>query len=270
MPKEKLEVIANKIRQFVLVSIAGAKSGHTAGSLGMADIFAFLYFKYLKISAKDPWNEKRDRLFVSNGHIVPVWYTTLALRGYFDTKKLSGLRDIKSKLQGHPHYKGLPGIENTSGPLGQGISQAVGSALALRKKGNRVVCIISDGELNEGQTWEALMFAGNKRLTNLTIVVDRNNIQISGNTHEVMPLEPLKEKFESFNLVVLQIDGNAMYEIEEAFLKRELIDKTVVIIADTVAGKGVSFMENDYEWHGKAPNSDEVKLALKELRKERG
>jgi transketolase len=266
LSKEKLGVVANKIRQFLIISLTSAGSGHTAGSLGLADIFTYLYFSYLKINTKDPFNEKRDRFYLSNGHVCPVWYTTLALRGFFDVKKLSTLRDIKSKLQGHPHYRMLPGVENSSGPLGQGISQAVGAAIALRKAESKVVCLISDGELQEGQTWEALMKIGNERLQNLTIIVDRNDIQISGFTSEVMPVEPLIEKLESFNLVVFEIDGNNLKEIEEAFMKRDLIDKPVVIIANTIPGKGVSFIEGDYLWHGKVPNKEEAKEAIKELK----
>ncbi len=266
MGLESLHKIANKIRQLVIISLVHSKSGHTAGSLGMADIFAFLYFKYLRLSTKDPWNENRDRFVLSNGHICPVLYSTLALRGFFDTKELLSLRKLNSLLQGHPHYRLLPGVENTSGPLGQGISQAVGKALALKNTDCKVVCVISDGELQEGQTWEALMFIGNSDLYNLTVIIDRNNIQISGFVEGVMPLEPLKEKLESFNLVVLTTDGNNLKEIEDIFNKRDIIQKPVVIIANTIPGKGVDFIENDYTWHGKVPTKDEAKLAIHQLK----
>ena len=266
MDIKKLEHLANKIRQLVIVSLTHSKSGHTAGSLGMADIFAYLYFKYLRLSTKDPWNGNRDRFVLSNGHICPVLYSTLALRGFFDTKELLTLRKLGSSLQGHPHYKILPGVETTSGPLGHGISQAIGKALALQNTDCKVVCVISDGELQEGQTWEALMFIGNSDLYNLTIIIDRNNIQISGFVEGVMPLEPLKEKLEAFNLVVLTMDGNNLMEIEGTFNKRDVIQKPVVIITNTIPGKGVDFIENDYTWHGRVPNSDEAKLAIQQLK----
>lgn len=266
MEPERLVKIATKIRQLIITSLAHAKSGHTAGALGMADIFTYLYFKYLKISTTDPWNDKRDRFILSNGHVCAVLYATLALRGYFNIDTLKTLRAYNSKLQGHPHYKMLPGIENTSGPLGQGISQAIGVAIGTKNLNSKTVCIISDGELQEGQTWEALMFIGNSNLKNLTIIIDRNNIQISGFVETIMPLEPLIKKLESFNLVVFSIDGNNIEEIQTTFAKRDLIEKPVVIIANTIPGFGVDFIENDFKWHGKVPNNDEAKAALNQLK----
>lgn len=266
MDLPNLNKVANKLRQLVILSLTAAKSGHTAGSLGMADIFAYLYFNYLRISTKDPWNSKRDRLFLSNGHICPVLYASLAVRGFFSVKELMTLRDVKSKLDGHPIYKSLPGVESSSGPLGQGISQAIGSAIALKNTVSRVVCIISDGELQEGQTWEALMKLGNSDLQNITIIIDRNNIQISDFTQNVMPLEPLVSKLEAFNLPVFEINGNDFDDIDDVFKKRDLIEKPVVIVANTTPGKGVSFIENDYTWHGKVPNKLEAKKAIEEIK----
>lgn len=266
METEKLENIANKIRQLVLISLLHAGSGHTAGSLGMADVFTYLYFDFLKVFPNDPWNEKRDRVFLSNGHIVPVWYATLAVRGYFPVKDLVSLRDVKSDLQGHPVRRSLPGIDNTSGSLGQGLSQAIGSAIALKSSNKRVVCLIGDGEMNEGIVWEALMYIGNSKLDNLTIVIDRNSIQQSGETENVMALEPLVEKLESFNLVTFSVDGHDFKDLSTTFKKVNVIDKPTVIIANTVPGKGVSFIENDYTWHAKAPSKEEARLAVKELK----
>ncbi len=258
-----LEEIAKKIRQLIILMLLKAGSGHPAGALGLADIFAYLYFKYLRLNPKNPQDPTRDLLFLSNGHTCPVLYASLALKGFFPPKMLGSLRSLGSPLEGHPIFGLLPGVENTSGPLGQGLSQAIGSALVHSQ---RVVCIVSDGELQEGQTWEALMFAGNNRIKNLTIVIDRNNIQITGSTENVQPLEPLKSKLESFNLVTYEIDGNNFAQIEEVFKKREVIDKTVVIIANTIAGKGVSFMEGNFEWHGKSLDTEDAKEALAELK----
>lgn len=260
---KELQDIAKKIRQLIILMLLRAGSGHPAGSLGLADLFAYLYFKYLDISPKDPKNPNRDLLFLSNGHTCPVLYASLALKGFFSPKTLTDLRKLDSPLEGHPVFGLLPGVENTSGPLGQGLSQAIGSALVHPKK---VVCILSDGELQEGQTWEALMFAGNHKLSNLTIIIDRNNIQISNFTENIQPLEPLKSKLESFNLVTYEIDGNDFSQIEEVLKKREIIDKTVVIIANTIAGKGVSFMEGNFEWHGKPLDKEDAKEALAELK----
>jgi transketolase len=211
----------------------------------------------------------RDRLVLSNGHICPVLYVTLAYAGYFHLEELKTLRKLDSRLQGHPHRTALPGLETTSGPLGSGLSQAIGMALTakLNDKKYRVYCLTSDGEHEEGNHWEAAMFAGKNKLNNLTVVVDRNNIQIDGFTENVMPLEPLKAKYEAFNWHVLEIDGHSMQDLVDAVSEAEAIyEKPTVIIAHTIPGKGVSFMERDYKWHGKPPNKEEAKKALHELR----
>lgn len=261
---KNLELKANEIRQDIIKMLLEAGSGHSAGPLGMADVFTALYFGgVLNYDAKDPWKADRDRVILSNGHICPVWYATLAHAGFFSHDKLLTLRKLGSGLQGHPHYRELPGIENTGGPLGQGLSQAIGHALA----GARVYCLMSDGELDEGQTWEAIMFAGKNNLHNLTAIIDRNNIQIDGFTEDIMPLEPLADKFKAFNWSVLEVDGHNLLEIIEAINKAKAIfENPTVIIAHTIPGKGVGFMENKFEWHGKPPKADEAKKALHELR----
>lgn len=255
MTNEELKDIAKEIRIEVIKMLAEAGSGHSAGSLGMADVFAALYFG--GILDKD-----KDKLVLSNGHICPVLYATLAMAGYFPKEELLTLRKINSRLQGHPKALEIPGVEVTSGPLGQGFSQAVGMALA----GKRVYCVTSDGEHDEGETWEAIMLAAKYKLSNLTVFVDRNNIQIDGTTDEVMPLEPLKEKYLAFNWRALEIDGHNFEEIFDAVEQvKKVTDKPSVIICKTVPGKGVSFMENDYKWHGKAPNKEEAERAIEEL-----
>jgi transketolase len=246
-----------------------AGSGHAAGSLGTADIFTAFYFHILKHDPKDPDWVDRDRLILSNGHICPIRYATMAMTGYFPVEELKTLRKIDSRLQGHPHRTSLPGLETTSGPLGEGISQAIGIALAakLDHKNYHTYVIASDGEQDEGNTWEAVMFAGKNKLNNLTLIIDRNNIQIDGFTEQVMPLESLRAKYEAFNWHVLEADGNDIRQFVEAVEKtREMKDKPTVIIAKTIPGKGISFMENQVEWHGKAPNQEEAKKALSELR----
>ncbi len=250
-----------------------AKSGHSAGPLGMADVFASLYFQILKHDPQNPSWEGRDRLVLSCGHICPVLYATLAEAGYFPKEELMTLRKFGTRLHGHPHNLVLPGIENSSGPLGQGLSQAIGMALALRidHKANRVYCITSDGEQNEGQVWEAMMFAGKNRLNNLTVILDRNNIQIDGYTEDVMPLEPLKQKYEAFNFHVIEVDGHNYQQIIDACMEAKAIyEKPTMIIAHTIPGKGVGFMEYDYKWHGSPPNKDQANQALKDLRTLRG
>lgn len=266
-----LEEMANKIRQDIIEMLVEAKSGHSAGPLGMADIFTALYFHVLNHNPKNPGWPDRDRVVVSNGHICPVLYATLANAGYFPMEELMTLRKLNSRLQGHPHRNSLPGLETTSGPLGSGISQAIGMALAARldKKKNRVYCLTSDGEHQEGNTWEAIMFAGKQgsKLNNLTVIMDRNNIQIDGFTEQVMPLEPLREKYEFFNWQVIEVNGHDILEFVAAVNEAKAIyEKPTVIIAHTIPGKGVSFMENDYTWHGKPPNIEEAKKALEELR----
>ncbi len=264
-----LEFIANKLREDVIGMVSGAGSGHIAGPLGMADIFAALYFHILSHNPKNPGWEGRDRLVLSNGHICPVQYAALARAGYFPLEELNTLRQINSRLQGHPHRKALPGIETTSGPLGSGISQAIGMAFAARLDGKkyRVYCLTSDAEHEEGNTWEALMFAGKNRLSNLTVVVDRNNIQIDGFTENVMPLEPLRAKYETFNWEVLEIDGHDFRQIISAVAEAQAIyEKPTVIIAHTIPGRGVGFMEYDYLWHSKPFKPGEAEKALRELR----
>jgi len=254
--EKKLEEKANQIRRDVITMLAEARSGHSAGSLGMADIFTVLYFHILNHNPQKPHWEDRDRVVLSNGHICPVQYAALARAGYFPVAELMTLRKINSRLQGHPHRGSLPGIETTSGPLGSGLSQACGMALAARldKKRSYVYCLMSDGEHQEGNTWEAVMFAGKNRLNNVIGFIDRNSIQISGDTEEVMPLDPLREKYESFNWHVLEVDGHNMRAVVDAVNEAHAIhDQPTVIIAYTIPGKGVKFMENDYRWHGVPP-----------------
>ena len=265
----ELEEKAIEIRQLIIKTLLEAGSGHSAGPLGMTDIFCAFYFHILNHDPKKPDWPERDRLVLSNGHICPVQYVTMALAGYFPIEELKTLRKIDSRLQGHPHRTALPGLETTSGPLGEGISQAIGMALAakLDKKDYRIYVLTSDGEHQEGNTWEAAMFAGKNKLSNLTQVMDRNNIQIDGFTENVMPLEPLREKYLAFNWEVIDIDGNNIREFVEAVGKAQAIhEKPTIIIAHTTPGKGVSFMENDYKWHGSPPNEEEAKTALHELR----
>lgn len=266
-----LEETANRARQLVIETLVEAKSGHSAGPLGMADIFTAMYFHVLRHDPKNPHWEERDRLVLSNGHICPIQYVILAMTGYFPLEELKTLRKINSRLQGHPHRNALPGIETTSGPLGSGLSQAVGMALAakLDNSKKRIYCLMSDGEQDAGNTWEAAMFAGNKKLNNLTAVMDRNNIQIDGYTEKVMPLEPLKEKYEAFNWHVLEVDGHNIEQFVDAVNEAHAIyEKPTLILAHTIPGRGVSFMENDYTWHGKPPKPDEAEKALQELRAE--
>ncbi|MEX2007572.1 MAG: transketolase [Candidatus Levyibacteriota bacterium] len=262
-----LELKAVKIRQLIIEMLVEAGSGHSAGPLGMADIFTAFYFHILNHDPKNPDMPDRDRLILSNGHIVPVRYAAMALSGYFPLEELMTLRKINSRLQGHPHASSLPGLETTSGPLGEGLSQAIGVALASKLDGKKfqTYCITSDGEHQEGNTWEAVMFAA-KYKVNLINIIDRNYIQIDGNTEDVMPLDPLKEKYEAFNWHVIEVDGNNIKAFVESVEQAKKSDKPVFIIARTVPGKGVSFMENDFTWHGKPPSKEEADLALKELK----
>lgn len=266
-----LEELSNRIRQTLIETLLDAGSGHSAGPLGMADIFTALYFHVLNHNPKAPNWEKRDRLILSNGHICPVRYVAMAYAGYFPLEELKTLRKLNSRLQGHPHRVALPGVETTSGPLGSGLSQAIGVALAAKLDNKKywVFCITSDGEHQEGNYWEAVMFAGKQKfnLNNLIVIVDRNNIQIDGYTEQVMPLEPLRAKYEAFGWHVNEIDGHNMAEFVDAVNEAQTIfEKPSVIIAHTIPGKGVSFMEHDYTWHGKPPNKEEAERALKELR----
>ena len=267
--RKVLEDQANKIRKKLIETLETAGSGHSAGPLGMADVFTALYFRILKHDPRNPLWEERDRVVLSNGHIAPVQYTTMAYAGYFPVSELKTLRQISSRLQGHPHRGSLPGIEATSGPLGNGLGQAAGMALAARmdKKKHRIYCLLSDGEHQEGVTWESIMFIGKEKLANLTGIIDRNNIQIDGYTENVMPIEPLKEKYEAFGWHVLEIDGHNFEQIVSAVSEAKAIAyQPTMIIAHTIPGKGVSFMEGKYEWHGKPPTKEQAQKALAELR----
>lgn len=273
----KLEEKANDIRQDVIKMLLAAGSGHSGGPLGAADIFTALYFWVLKVDPKNPKWPERDRMAISAGHYAPVVYAALAHRGFFPKAELITLRKFGGRLHGHPHNLVLPGIENSSGPLGQGISQAVGMALAAKidKKRHRIFCFMGDGEQNEGQVWEAVMFAGKNKLNNLVNIIDRNNIQIDGFTEDVMPLESLREKYEAFRWNVIDVDGHNIREIIDACHEAEAVfEKPTVLICHTIPGKGVDFMEKKFEWHGVPPGAgpeDQVKkaeqgkLALHEL-----
>ena len=269
----ELETKANDIRQSIIEMLLTAKSGHTAGPLDMADIFTYLFFQGLKLEPKDPNWEHRDRLILSNGHICPVLYSTMAHCGFFPVEEMLTLRKFNSRLQGHPHREWLPGIENSSGPLGSGLSQAVGMALADRIDNGRtsnkqIVCLVGDGELDEGQNWEAIMLAAKEKIQNLTLFVDRNNIQIDGFTEDVMPLNPLGDKFKAFNWHVQEIDGHNFFDIDKAFGQAKAVfDKPSVIIANTISSKGVPAWERKYEWHGKPPTSkEEIETAYSSLK----
>ncbi len=266
---KELETKAKAIRETILTMLVEAKSGHTAGPLGMADVFATLYFHVLKHDPKNPEWADRDRLILSNGHIVPVLYATMAHAGYFPVEECLTLRKFGSRLQGHPERERLPGLETTSGPLGSGLSQAAGIAYAARmdSKKFRVYCATSDGEHDCGNTWEAVMFAGANKLSNLTGIIDRNNIQIDGYTESIMPLEPLRDKYEAFGWHVLEVDGHNVAQIAAACFEAEAIyEKPVVILAHTIPGKGVRSIERDYRWHGKPPSKEEAAVFLNELR----
>jgi len=266
-----MEQMANTIREDIIRMLEHAGSGHSAGPLGLTDIFTALYFNVMKNDPKNPDWEDRDILILSNGHTVPVRYATMANAGYFPKDELMTLRQFGSRLQGHPERTRLPGMETTSGPLGSGLSQASGMAYVLKNIDVRphrwVYCVMGDGELNEGNIWEAAMFAGKNKLHNLIGIIDRNNIQIDGNTEQIMPLEDLKAKWEAFGWHVQEIDGHNIESVIDACsMARAIIEKPSVIIAHTIPGKGVPFMEYDYHWHGSPPNSDQAKEALKKLR----
>ncbi len=266
---QRLEQQANKVRQTIIEMLAAAGSGHTAGPLGMTDIFTALYFHVLKNDPKNPEWEERDRLFLSNGHITPVRYATMAHAGYFPVEECLTLRKFGSRLQGHPEREKLPGVETTSGPLGSGLSQAAGYAYAARmdNKKFRIFCAMSDGEQQEGNTWEGAMFAGHYRLSNLVAIMDRNNIQIEGNTEDVMSLEPMRAKYEAFGWHVVEIDGHNIAQFIAACDEAKSIqDKPTLILAHVTPGKGIKSIENDYKWHGKPPTKDEAPKFLEELR----
>ncbi len=267
-----LETKANDIRQSIITMLLAAGSGHTAGPLGMADIFTYLYFHELKHKPTEPTWPERDRLVLSNGHINPVMYATMAHSGYMPVEELLTLRKFGSRLQGHPHREFMPWLETSSGPLGSGLSQAVGMAIAEKidygvATNKFIYCMLGDGELDEGQNWEAIMLAGKEHLHNLIAIVDRNNIQIDGYTEDVMPLNDMYQKWESFNWHVQEIDGHNFEAINNAIGKaKSTFDKPSVIIAKTIPGRGVKEFERDYHWHGKAPNKSEADMALRELR----
>ncbi|MES3031819.1 MAG: transketolase [Patescibacteria group bacterium] len=266
-----LEKKANDIRESIISMLVEAGSGHTAGPLGMTDIFTLFYFHILKHDSKNPSWAERDRLVLSNGHICPVLYATMAHAGYFPLEELQTLRKFGTRLQGHPHREYLPMLENSSGPLGAGLSQAVGMAIADRIDGKDkdrfIYCFMSDGEQDEGNSWEAIMLAGKNKLRNLIAVVDRNNIQIDGFTENIMPLEPLADKWRAFNWHVIEVGGHDFKALNEAVEEAQAVyEKPTVIIAHTIPGKGVHAFERDYKWHGKAPNKEEAKMALNELR----
>lgn len=271
---EQLEKKAYDIRIDIIKMLEHAKSGHSAGPLGLADIFSALYFDILKHDPKNPdWNQ-RDILLLSNGHCVPVQYTAMAHAGYFDKKELMTLRQFGSRLQGHPERTKLPGLENTSGPLGSGLSQAAGMALAMRMNKDHhrwVYVVLGDGEQNEGNIWEAAMLASKYKLNNIIAITDRNNIQIDGPTENVMPLEDLKAKWEAFGWHVIDVDGNNIEAVIDACaMGRAIVEKPVMILAHTIPGKGVDFMEYDFHWHGMPPNAEQAKVALHELRTLKG
>lgn len=267
----QLEKKATDIRKDVITMLEHAGSGHSAGPLGLADIFSALYFNILNIKPEEPDWPERDIFFLSNGHCVPVQYAAMAERGFFDKAELKTLRKLGSRLQGHPERERLPGLENTSGPLGSGVSQAAGYAYTMKHIDDIahrwVYFVTGDGELDEGNIWEAAMFAGKYKLNNLIGFIDRNNIQIDGSTEDVMPLEDLRGKWESFGWHVQEIDGHNIESIiDAASMARAITNKPSIVIAHTIPGKGVDFMEYDYHWHGMAPNSDQAKDALKKLR----
>lgn len=265
-----LEQKAIEVRRDILKMLYEAGSGHSAGPLGMADVFVALYFHVLNHNPQDPDWEDRDRVVLSNGHIAPVLYAVLAHAGYFPQDELATLRKFGSRLQGHPHRRALPGIETTSGPLGSGLGQACGMAISaqMSQKKWRTYCLMSDGEQNAGNVWEAVLFAGKNNLHTITAIMDRNNIQIDGFTEDIMPLEPLREKYEAFNWTVIEVGGHNIGSIVDACQRAEAIQENpVLIIADTIPGYGVEFMEHKYEWHGKpVGNKEELEEALHDLR----
>jgi transketolase len=270
MNKLELQKTANEVRKGIVTAVHGAKAGHPGGSLSAADVFTYLYFEEMNIDPKDPKKEDRDRFVLSKGHTAPGLYSTLANRGYFPVEDLPTLRHLGSYLQGHPCMQETPGVDMSSGSLGQGISAAVGMALAAKMdhKDYRVYTLLGDGEIQEGQVWEASMFAGHRKLDNLVVIVDNNGLQIDGKIDDVCSPYPIDKKFEAFNFHVINIDGNDFDQIDAAFKEaRATKDMPTAIICKTVKGKGVSFMENSAGWHGKAPNDDEYAVAMADLEK---
>lgn len=270
MNKLELQKTAVEVRKGIVSSVHSAKAGHPGGSLSAADIFTYLYFEEMNIDPKNPKKEDRDRFVLSKGHTAPGLYSVLANRGYFPVEDLLTLRHTGSYLQGHPDMKHIPGVDMSSGSLGQGLSAAVGMALAgkMKKEDYRVYCLCGDGEIEEGQIWEAAMFAGHRKLDNLCVIVDNNNLQIDGSLEEVCSPYPIDKKFEAFNFHVININGNDFDEIEKAFKEaRETKGMPTAIVAHTIKGLGVSYMENSVGWHGKAPNDEEYEIAMEDLRK---
>lgn len=267
----QLQIVANKIRKGIIEGVHSAKAGHPGGSLSSADIFAYLYFEELNIDPQNPKKADRDRFVLSKGHVAPGYYATLANRGFFPVEDLKTLRHIGSYLQGHPDMKHIPGVDMSSGSLGQGVSAAVGMAVnaKLDKADYRVYTLLGDGEIQEGQVWEAAMFAGAKKLDNMVWIVDNNGLQIDGNIEDVCSPYPIDEKFKAFNFNVINIDGHNLDEIDAAFkAAKECKGMPTVIVAKTIKGKGVSFMENKASWHGVAPNDEQYAIAMEELEKE--
>ena len=270
MDKLRLQKTAVSVRKGIIEAVHSAKDGHQGGSLSAADIFTYLYFEEMHIDPKEPKNPDRDRFVLSKGHTAPGLYATLANRGYFPVEDLKTLRKLGSYLQGHPDMKHIPGVDMSSGSLGQGLSCAVGMALGakLKKKDYRVYALCGDGEIEEGQIWEAAMFAGHRKLDNLVVIIDNNNLQIDGSIDEVCSPYPIDKKFEAFNFHVINVNGNDFDDLDRAFKEaRNTKNMPTAIIAHTLKGKGVSFMENSVEWHGKAPNDEEYAIAMEDLRK---
>lgn len=268
MDVKQLKKTANDIRKGVIEAVYNAKSGHPGGSLSATDIFTYLYFAEMKVDPSKPEDENRDRFVLSKGHVAPAYYSTLAHRGYFPVEELKTLRKLGSRLQGHPDMKHIPGVDMSSGSLGQGISAACGMAKAgkLMNKDYRVYTLLGDGEIQEGQVWEAAMFAAHNKLDNLVVIVDNNGLQIDGNVADVLSPYPIDEKFAAFGFEVICIDGHCFDEIAAAFEKaKETKGKPTAIIAKTVKGKGVSFMENQASWHGAAPNAEQYETAMADL-----
>lgn len=272
---QALALRAEDIRESIVKMLMEAGSGHTAGPLGMADVFTALYFRILNHNPRHPDWAQRDRVILSNGHIAPVLYATMAHAGYFSVSELKTLRRFGTRLQGHPHREALPGIETTSGPLGCGLSQAIGMALMDRLEGHKpdryFYCLMGDGEMDEGQVWESFLLLNKYRLTKVIPIIDRNTIQIDGYTEDILPLESLKDKLESFNFHVIEINGHDFRDIVRAIgAAKSSLDKPTVIIAHTIPGKGVTAFEGDFRWHGKSPSDEEGRKALKELRTLKG
>ena len=272
MTDDELRHVANEVRKGVVIGTHAAKSGHPGGSLSAADILTYLYFEEMRVNPDDPRWDKRDRFVLSKGHAAPALYAVLALRGFFPFEELATLRHIGSRLQGHPNMLDTPGVDMTTGSLGQGVSAAVGMALASKhwNEGWRTYCLLGDGELEEGQVWEAAMFAGNHGLDNLVVVVDHNGLQIDGTIEEVNSAMPIADKFAAFGFHVIELaDGNDMAQIRAAFDEARGVEgMPVAIVAETVKGKGVSFMEGQVDWHGKGPDDDQFEQAMAELSRE--